>query len=306
MKIGFIISGIGVYGSVREVVENSNEFIKAGHEVIIFNPEGNKIWWLDCKAEVNLLTEINNYSFDVLILVATPNFEYYEILKNSKAEKKVFCFMGFDPKFNPFDNKNLKRLASEFLVTADGQWQIEWLKQNTKCNIIDAPLGGINIEMFKPIENINKVDVIIGWSGDHRKRKGGIFIYEMLNKYNLKAETYFNKNIPQNKMSEWFASIDIFIDNHYSGGWCNPVAEAMACKKAVVCSYTNCSSMFAKNEETALMFEYGKIDQIYNQLHRLINNAELREKIAEFGYNKIKEFNYKIISNNFLNAINTK
>jgi glycosyltransferase involved in cell wall biosynthesis len=302
MKIGFIISGIGVYGSVREVVENSNQFINLGHEVIIFNPEGNKIWWLDCKAECKLLNEISNYEFDLLILVATPNFEYYEILKNAKAAKKVFCFMGFDTKFNPFDNKNLKQIAYEFIITADGQWQLDWLTENTKCRVINAPLGGINTEMFKPLQKERK-EIIIGWSGDGRKRKGGIFIQEMLIKYNLKAETYFNKNIPQNRMAEWFAGIDIFIDNHYSGGWCNPVAEAMACKKAIVCSYTLCNSMFAKNEETAMMFEYGKVDDMYTQLMKYFYNQDLIKSISENGYNKIKEFDYKIISSNFLQAI---
>lgn len=300
MKIGFLISGVGVYGSVREIVENGNVWIELGHDVTIYNPESDRITWIPFKGKVKYENELKNDFNDVLILTTSPNDKYTKLLSDAKADKKVFCFMGFDPKFNVFDlNPNLKFIIDNYWITADSYWQIEYMKPYAK-NIIESQIGGINTEMFKPIYHKERNKLNIGWSGDLRKRKGGITLHNFFDEKKLKTETYFNKGITQDKMKDWFAGVDVFIDNHYSGGWCNPVAEAMACKIPVICSETECNSGFAIDNLTALKFAYNDMDGMYNHLVRLINNKKLRTQIAEQGYNYIQKFDYKIIAKNFL------
>ena len=53
MKIGFLISGIGIFGSVREVVENCNVLTDLGNECFIFNPEGEKSHGLDVRLKLS-------------------------------------------------------------------------------------------------------------------------------------------------------------------------------------------------------------------------------------------------------------
>jgi glycosyltransferase involved in cell wall biosynthesis len=297
MKIGFLISGIGIFGSVREVVENCNVLSELGNECFIFNPEGEIIPWIECKAKIVHESKLHLYSLDVLILTTTPNDHYLRLFKQSKADKKVFCFMGFDPKFNIFElNPNLTYIVENYYLMADSFWQIDWLKENTKSDkILNCQLGGINLEMFSPMDDKVYGDVVIGWSGDMRKRKGGITLYNYFTTKDIGTKTYFGKRIPQNQMKDWFNEIDIFVDNHYSGGWCNPVIEAMACGVPVVCSNVLCNSAFTIDGRTALKFEFNDMTTMHEKIKILQNEGAIRYLLSVNGREAIKEFDYKII-----------
>lgn len=305
MKIGFLISGIGIYGSVREIVESGNVFVDEGHDCIIFNPEGERIDWIEFRGQIKHERKLLEYKLDVLILTTTPNDKYFELFERAQAKMKIFCFMGFDPKFDIVKiNPNLGKIFDKYFLAADGKWQTDWLKLNTKSKrIIFSQLGGINTQMFKPLSKVKHDKLNIGWSGDLRKRKGGETLFKYFEQRNIRTLTYFGKGIPQDKMKEWFNKIDIFVDNHYSGGWCNPVAEAMACKVPVICSDTFCNKSFAIDEKTALKFDYNDMSMMQSKLTRLINDDVLRMDIAENAYNWILQFNYEIISRRFLNEI---
>ena len=52
------------------------------------------------------------------------------------------------------------------------------------------------------------------------------------------VETYYGKGIAQSKMARIYNSADVFVDaSRNSGGWNNPVVEAMACRVPVVCTF---------------------------------------------------------------------
>jgi glycosyltransferase involved in cell wall biosynthesis len=131
---------------------------------------------------------------------------------------------------------------------------------------------------------------VIGWSGDMRKRKGGITLYNYFTTKDIGTKTYFGKRIPQNQMKDWFNEIDIFVDNHYSGGWCNPVLEAMACGVPVVCSNVLCNSAFTIDGGTALKFEFNDMTTMHEKIKILQNEGAIRYLLSVNGREAIKEF----------------
>lgn len=303
MKIGFLISGVGIFGSVREIVECGNVFIKNGHECYIFNPEKESIDWINFLGNVKFENKINEFNLDVLILTTTPNSHYNELFLKSNAKKKVFCMMGFDQNINPFEtNKHLVYLMDKCYIMADGLWQIETMKfYYQKANYIYSQLGGINLEMFKPVEKEKREKLIIGWSGDLRNRKGGTTLKSFFEKNKIHVETYFNKGIPQDKMKDWFSGIDIFVDNHHHGGWCNPVAEAMSCGVPVICSRIKCNESFAIERDTCMKFEFNDFYELDTVLKIVKDSEILRNRIKNAGLEKIKTFDYNLIGQKLLN-----
>lgn len=303
MKIGFLISGIGIFGSVREVVENCNSMTRMGHECFLFNPEGERVTWLECNAKVLFESKLNDYDLDLLILCAQINTHYYNLFENAKAKKKVYCFMGFNPEMDIFfGNKYLKHIADNYYLTADGRWQLEYLKQHTDSDrIIDATLGGVNMNMFRPLPQDERTELIIGWSGDIRHRKGGADLSNYFKSKEIRPKTYFNKGIHQDQMSEWFAGIDIFVDNHIWGGWCNPVAEAQACGVPVICSDIPCTE-FVIHDKTGLKFKQNDFKTLDKHLETMKNDMD-RISFAINGLAEIRKYSYDTIAEKFLKAL---
>lgn len=305
MKIGFLISVIGIFGSVREVIENSNIFVDEGNEVFIFNPENKNIEWLPCKAKSIPETELKNYKLDILILTTEPTDHYLKLLKEAKADLKVFCMMGFDQNKDFLSGyTNLNYILKNYWVTADGAWQLEWFRKNTNSKrIMSNQIGGVNLEMFKPVGNklreINK----IGWSGDPRERKGGTLLQDFFTKHGMNVKSYWKKGLKQDEFKQWFGLIDIFVDNHNRGGWCNPVAEAMACGVVVVCSDAICNRSFAIDGKTCLKFPVNKMDKLKEQLDRITSDKVLKEELRANALNWIHQFDYQVISRKFLNEL---
>ncbi len=73
-------------------------------------------------------------------------------------------------------------------------------------------------------------------------------------------------------------------------GFGMPPLEAMACGTPVVTS--NTSSMPEVCGESALYFDPYDVDEMANQIHEVLHNKKLREKLVEGGLERIKQFSW--------------
>ena len=302
MKIGFITTHLGTFGSIRELVENANELILLGHEVTIYNKTHLECEWLPCKAQIKGIDEIDK--LDALIMMDSPFPEIFEAWNNADAKFKTFVMMGFDPDNFVFADiklteieKNLKHILGNYVICADGQWQIDYFKeQGLKAGI---SIGGINLRMFKDLGL--KRTLPIGYSGDLRQRKGSSTIKQVIASFDH-TDSYFKKG-DQIYLVDFLNKTEIFIDNHLRAGWCNPVLEAMACGCAVICNDLPASKDFAIHNKTAVVLKDNSAENFVKNVYMLMNNESHRQNLINEAKEHIKQFDYKIVSRNFANFL---
>lgn len=317
MRIGWLIPTVGIFGAVREMVEVSNELVKHGHDVAIFHPTGEPCVWLPCLAETKRIEEINSSNLDALIGIIDWSTEMFSTLRDSQARLKAFCLMGFDP-----TEETAKALRGEIeprnagvgvirqcieenmVILADSDWQLEWVADQVGVEV-GVPFGGINLQMFRYADRTERTgkEIIVGYSNDPRKRKGtdtvlkAIDLLKDTKKVKLSFESYWDKRFTQQQMVEFYQRVDIFVDGHHRGGWCNPVAEAMACGAAVVCTEIGATSGFAVPGITAITIPVGDEQAMAQGVLRLAADRDFRLDLVREARRQIEFFDYARVTN---------
>ncbi len=323
MKISFIEPHLKLYGGIRRIIELSNRLTERGHDVTIFHSDGSDCKWMKCIAKVKSYSEILDETHDVIIYNDLKPIDY-KLVKKSKAKLKVFYVLelydkellkGFDPKSYPPRDKRMlilkKSLRSPYLKLSNASWEKEWLKENMNIDSI-LLLGGVNTEMFHPIEvNKNPNEIRILCSGDSRERKGTKTISKAVEiakkeEPRIVLDTYHGKGIPQEEMAEKYSLADIFVEGSWHAGWNNPVAEAMACKVPVVCTDIGGVKDFAFHEKTALLVPPKEPQTMASAILRLIRDEKLREIRRENAYQYIRQFDWDKSAKRFEKILNSE
>jgi glycosyltransferase involved in cell wall biosynthesis len=165
-------------------------------------------------------------------------------------------------------------------------------------NAIDAS----RFTLTNPIETRNPLSIIMLYSQEPRKGSDyGLRVLERLQKkYPALQVVLFgvyprNEAIPASfdyhqrpqQLAALYNQSALFVSPSLGEGWALPPAEAMACGCAVVCTQIGGHLDYAENEQTALLFEPGNEDDMYQAVDRLLNDQPLRERIARQGNNCI-------------------
>jgi hypothetical protein len=304
MKISFLTTHLGIFGSIRELIENANRLVYLGNDVTIYTQDGIHPVWLYCVAKVKkaVLPALDNC--DVLVMMDSP-FDYnYTLFENTRARFKTFVMMGFDhttldlkmvdgqlvnllPKQSQTE-RNLLEIFKHHTICADGQWQLNHFKKfGIKTGVA---IGGINTRQFFNYRGLRMIDV--GYSGDTRPRKGTVNLSKALESLNYKSDFYWKK-YDQLGIPAFLNNCKIFVDNHLRAGWCNPVLEAISCGCVTICNNIQALADFAIDGKTAIVLDDNSpekfIEKItdavehYPDFYRLFNrNAE--EIASEWDY----------------------
>jgi len=305
MKIIFLTTSLGVYGSIRELIENANRLVDYGHEVEIYSDLKARPYtnWLPCKAKLNQLGKLNKC--DVLILMDSPFTYHMERFMSCNAKFKTMIMMGFPENFEPKlgngiynynganTEKNLMYLLNYHEICSDANWQLEHLKGfGIKTGVA---IGGINLDQFKDLGL--KRNIQIGYSGDERRRKLTSIIQTALKAMDFTNDFYYKKG-DQKYLVNFLNKCDLFVDNHYRAGWVNPVLEAMACGAVPICRKLKALKDFATDKTAVVLDKPDKFD-FMRAINYLMNNPEEKNKLKEDGKEKVKEFSYDIVSKKF-------
>lgn len=315
MKIGWVIPTVGTFGAVREMVEVSNVLAHKGHKITIYHPHGDPVKWLPCSAECKKLTALREDVLDVLIGIVDWQPELYQNLLNARAGVKAICLLGFAPTEemaqalrgekvtqDRAEKIILDAIQRKFLILADSSWQVDWMRKTVGYPAGPA-FGGVNLEMFKPgrRKRQDRFTRII-YSGDPRERKGtdtvlaAIDILKAEGYVDLKFDAYWGQRFSQEQLVEFIQQGDIFLDGHRRAGWCNPVAEAMACGTVPVCTRIGANADFAIHEQTALVVAVDDAPAMAAATKQLLHDPGLKNRLIQNGLQKIQQFSYNTVA----------
>ncbi len=297
MNIGWLIRVGGIFGSVRESVEIGNALMRIGHKFTMYTDDGKDLGWLPNTLGWKHTNDLKTDKLDVLVWSDSPDDPYFDIFKKADAKVKSFCVMGFSPEActDVFLGPRHHELVKNYWTLCDGPWQIEYISKYTD-NCGEA-MGGVNTAMFRPIDTPQVHSVI--WSGDPRERKGGDMVRDAI--WGLNANHYSKKRIAQKDLAEFICRAPIFADGHKRGGWANPVLEAMACGRAVVCTDTECNSDFAVHEFNCLKANTAK--DMREAIERLTKDVELRKTLSINARGTALEWDYDRVAPDLAEAM---
>jgi len=310
LKIAAILPHLEVFGGVRRYIEIGNNFIKRGHSFRIYHTDGSPPTWLEFFGETRPVKQVTLEENDIAI---SSDYSVLNYLERANAQKKIFYCLR--------EHKNNQKVCTnrKLLIMGNSTGICEMVRRKYERECIEG-IGGINPELFHPLETRkdNHQIKILSYGRIYKKRKGiqkVVKAIELLNKrypslklllfdtpvgnpkldarqvLQTRVPVTFYIALPQERMAELYSQADIFVSAEKRAGWSNPCAEAMACKVPVVCSASGTRD-FAINGETALVFRLRYPLLIAKKIRRLIEDKDIRERIAEKGYRKIQQYTW--------------
>jgi glycosyltransferase involved in cell wall biosynthesis len=313
MKIAALLPHVEVFGGVRRYIELGNALIRRGHDFVLLTPAGKNPDWLEFSGEVKAFEAIPAEEFEVGLCSEYSILPQFERLR-ARAKFFYFVLQG---------HKKEKDVASRnyyYLGSSEGICRRIERKYKVRC--FRAP-GGINLEIFFPLpRHPGREFKVLCYGRIYRRRKGVGHVIKAVEKLHHKNPDLrliffdslvgedkrdprplvrtsvpheFYLDLAQDRMAWLFSQADIFVSAERRAGWANTAAEAMACRLPVVCTPSG-SLDFAVHNETALVVPLAHPFLLRRQIRCLIDQPELRERLAEAGQRKISEFTWDALA----------
>lgn len=308
MKVAFVEPHLKLFGGIRRILELANRLTLRGVEVTVFHPDGTPCEWMECVAAVQPSATLLDAPQDVVIY-NDPNPYDFRLVRRSAARLKVFYVLelyekillsGFQPMiYRPRHQRTryMKRsLRAGYLVLTNASWLSSFLRERMGLDST-LLLGGVNREMFHPIERPANRGFRVLCSGDPRPRKGTASIRRAVEvargtRSDIELETYYGRGVPQHEMAAVYGAADLFVEASTQAGWNNPAAEAMACGVPLVCTDIGGVRDFAVHEETALLVPPADPGALAQAILRLAGDEGLSKSLAARGLERIARFDW--------------
>ncbi len=256
------------------------------------------------------LSSSNIPAADAVIATAWSTAESVNKLSPDKGAKFYFI-QGYenwgtgDEKVNASFKLPLKKIVVS-------TWLEKRLESKGEKAIARIP-NGLDFEVFritKPVDNrfparIGMCYSIYEWKGSKDGIKAlkiarerfpqlqSIFFSVCPRHSEIPSWVEYRRNPSPSQLIDIYNSCSIFISPSWAEGWGLPAAEAMACGCAVVS--TDCGGIreYAEHEINALLSPPEDPQALARSIIRLLEDDDLRLRLARAGYKKIQEFTWE-------------
>lgn len=124
-------------------------------------------------------------------------------------------------------------------------------------------------------------------------------LFDLINKLNLKKEIIFTDYAAEKDLPYLYSLADLFVYPSFYEGFGLPVLEAMACGVPIITSAT--SSLPEVTGKSAILIDPKNINDLASAISKVLNNADLREKMITRGLEQAKRFSWEKCAKKTLN-----
>ena len=316
MKIAALLPHVEIYGGVRRYLEIGNALARRGHRFVLHHPTGEKPGWLEFLGETKTFSGLGEESFDIGLCSEYSILPQFDRL-NSRAKFFYFVLEGH--------KKEKETAQREFHFLGNSEGICRRIERRYGVSCLRAP-GGVNPEIFHPLERGEKRSPgefrVLSYGRIYKRRKGILHVIRAAERLGgrypglrliffdsrvggnrldprslirTRIPCDFFLDLPQSRMSWLFSQADVFVSSERRAGWANTAAEAMACRVPVVCTPSGTRD-FAFPGRTALVVPFPSAYLLSRRIDRLIKDPELCHRLAQAGYEKIREFTWEALA----------
>lgn len=266
--------------------------------------------WIDVVADIKYVPSYDEkYIPDADIVVATA-WQTASYVKDylSKKGRKFYFIQHYESLFHGDKDKVDETYLYPIKKIVVSSWLREILKKkiNSDSELIVNP---IDCNVFYPTKNIynkNKKICMLHYNYAWKGVEDGFKAFKMAKqkypsirlvmfgsrteKINIDCEYHYKPT--NDELREIYNSCHIFLCPSWREGFGLPSAEAMACKCALVTTDNGGCRDYAIHEKTALVSTPKNPERLAENLMRLLDDEDLLKKIAQNGYEHIKQFTW--------------
>jgi glycosyltransferase involved in cell wall biosynthesis len=318
---------VGVFGGVRRFLELGNELVARGHRFVLYHPEGTTPEWLPFRGEVRALAELREHTHQIALCNAPSilaEFEaasaklkmFYCVLEKIEHERHIVRHPGWtilanstgilqrlwrrhrvraEPViggvrldvFHPGANPSAPGAARPFRVLAYGRFSRKRKGAHLVVGAAARVLRTLRRRQAnrsaapspEPLQLVLFDHVGAGNETDPRQALPR----------NLPLE--FHLNLSQSELARLYASCDVFVSAERRAGWCNTVAEAMACGTPVVCTRSGTLDV-ARHRETAWVVRWRHPFFLARGMLALHSDPHLRDQLQRHALERVRAFSW--------------
>ena len=306
-NIAFVLPSTNISGGVNVVIKHGKILKKAGYDVFFINMDNNDKDVITKDGTISVIKiQDTILAGQIHTMVATLWATLQFVKGYPNVINRNYLVQNFETNF--FENGNYLKIMANATYNSFtkvnyltiSKWCQNWLKDDYKKECKYVP-NGIDTKQFpfKKRKFEGKIKILVeGNSADYYKNVDESFkIVEKLdkNKYEINFLSYqgkpkewyyvdnFMHKVPYDEVGKVYADCDILIKSSILESFSYPPLEMMATGGIVVVAPNEGNVEYLQDEYNCLFYEQGNIENAVEQIERIANDKDLREKLIKNG-----------------------
>jgi glycosyltransferase involved in cell wall biosynthesis len=126
------------------------------------------------------------------------------------------------------------------------------------------------------VSRCDRVQALIVGDGELRED-----LEKQVDRLGVNSYVKFVGSIPQSRVREYLNGADLFVSFYDSSNVGNPLLEAMSCGKCIITLNNGSTGQLIKNNQNGILLELDQLEELPDQMMRLIEDAELRLQLGK-------------------------